>query len=108
MGAPFSDNRDPAPGLDSAEQTKEILALRRDLALAHARLRKFEHDLAATRPLIKAVRDLKVWDYTPYTVNPGPDWVAVDRAAAEELLATLARIDHWVPWRTRLEPRSPL
>ncbi|MFM9262208.1 hypothetical protein ACKAMS_26565 [Rhodococcus sp. 5A-K4] len=107
MGAPFADDRDPESGPDSTEQAKEVLAVRRELALVNARLKRIERDLASTRPLIEAVRGLKVWDYTPYTVNPGQDWVAVDRTAAEELLAALAHIDHWTPWHTRLEPRPP-
>jgi hypothetical protein len=38
-------------------------------------------------------------------VYPDGDWVAVDRHRMEELLAALAAIDHWAPWRTPIEPR---
>lgn len=101
MDTPATDN----PALEPADQAAEVLALRRELTLVRARLQRIEGDLASTRPLVEAVRSLKVWDYTPYGVNPDQDWVAVDRTSAEKLLSALARIDHWAPWRTRLEPR---
>ncbi|MGV9672063.1 hypothetical protein ACWDPV_15955 [Gordonia sp. NPDC003504] len=83
----------------------EVDTLRREVTLLRAHLRRVDKDLKATGPLVEVVRGLTIWDYTPYRVNPGSDWVAIDRTQAEELLATLAAIDHWTPWRTRLEPR---
>ncbi|MEF9411846.1 hypothetical protein V4F30_24420 [Rhodococcus sp. IITD102] len=106
MNTAATGDHGSSPPLDPAALAEEIATLRRELTLVRARLRRIERDLASTRPLVDTVRALKIWDYTPYGVSPGQDWVAVDRTAAEELLAALARIDHWAPWHSRLEPRS--
>ena len=91
----------------TASPDDEATRLRRDVARLEARIGRLERDLASVRPLIDAVRGLKIWDYTPYEVAPDQEWVAIDRGDAEGLLAALARVDHWVPWQTRLEPRPP-
>ena len=64
----------------------------------HAGIDRFTRGFAA-------VRGLDIWDYTPYGVHPGSDWVAIDRTAAAELLAALAGVDHWQPWSTPIEAR---
>lgn len=76
-----------------------------ELQLLRARVGRIERELATTRPLVAAVRSLQIWDYTPYGIDPGSDWVAIDRTAAAELLAALAGIDHWRPWTTPIEAR---
>jgi hypothetical protein len=98
MPEPTGDDVAPPP-------PDEVLQLRRELALLRTRVRRLEHDLASVQPLVEKVRSLGPWDFVPYGVAPDGDWIAVDRTRAEELLAALALIDHWVPWRTRIEPR---
>ncbi|MBM7280056.1 hypothetical protein JTZ10_20110 [Gordonia rubripertincta] len=88
-----------------AELTAEIAALRRQVNVLETRLRRVDRDLASTKPVVEAVRALTIWDHTPYGLNPGTDWVAVDRGRVAELLAALAGVDHWTPWQTPLEPR---
>lgn len=85
--------------------TAEIERMRRELVLLRTRVGRLEREVAAVQPLIRKARDLTPWDFTPYGVAPDGDWVAVDRARAEDLFAALAEIDHWTPWRARIEPR---
>lgn len=95
-----TDTDTDTDGLDS-----QLTALRREVNVLRAHLRRVDADVKSIRPLVDSVRALSIWDFTPYGVSPGRDWVAIDRTQAEELLATLAGIDHWTPWQTRLEPR---
>ncbi|MFJ9392983.1 hypothetical protein ACIRON_29460 [Nocardioides sp. NPDC101246] len=85
--------------------TDDTERMARELVVLRARVAQFERDLASVQPLIQRARDLTPWDFTPYGVRPDGDYVAVDRTKMEELLAALAAIDHWVPWRTPIEPR---
>ncbi|WP_340538834.1 hypothetical protein [Nocardioides sp. GXZ039] len=88
-----------------ADTDRGVEALERELVLLRSRVRRLERDLASLRPLVRTARDLTPWDFTPYQLEPGGDWVAVDRQQIEELLAALAGVDHWAPWRTPIEPR---
>lgn len=104
------DTRDgPAPGDPELAEQHDCAALvgrlTTELELLRARVGRVERDLAATRPLVDAVAGLDIWDFTPYGVTPGSDWVAIDRTAAAELLAALAAVDHWQPWSTPIEAR---
>lgn len=83
----------------------ELARMQRELVILRSRLQRLEREVAAVQPLIQKARDLTPWDFTPYGVAPDGDWVAVDRGRAEGLFAALAGIDHWAPWRTRIEPR---
>ncbi|TQK71882.1 MULTISPECIES: hypothetical protein [unclassified Nocardioides] len=83
----------------------DLPRLERELALSRARVSRLERELASVQPLVQTARHLAPWDFTPYQVYPDGDWVAVDRHRMEELLAALAAIDHWAPWRTPIEPR---
>lgn len=94
-----------APGSGSQGKTAGTAELQRELVILRTRVRRLERELAKVQPLIETARHLAPWDFTPYGVTPGSDWVALDRQRAEELLAALAEIDHWAPWRTRIEPR---
>jgi hypothetical protein len=87
------------------EPTAEIETLRRRNALLEHRVARLERQLASTAPLIEQTRRLAFWDYTPYEVTPDESWVAVDRAKAMALMGALARVDHWDPWGTTIEPR---
>lgn len=99
----MDDETSPAPV--DADLIRRVDALTVELELLRALVGRIEREVAATRPLVSAVRALHIWDYTPYGVAPGSDWVAIDRTAASELLAALAKIDHWRPWSTPIEAR---
>ncbi|MBB3084662.1 hypothetical protein [Geodermatophilus sabuli] len=86
-------------------ETADIARLERELVLLRSRVQRLERDLCSVQPLVRTARRLAPWDFTPYQVRPDGDWVAVDRRRMEELLAALAGIDHWAPWRTPIEPR---
>jgi hypothetical protein len=90
----------PTSGEDSAMQR-----LRHENALLKRRIARLEKDAEAAHALIVQAKSLKLWDFTPYRVQPDDSWVAVDRQSASELLAALAGVDHWDPWHTRIEPR---
>lgn len=94
---------DPAP--QSPDPPTDLAALRRELELLRAHVRRSDRELAALRPLVNAVRDLHIWDHTLYDAIPGADWVAIDRTQAEHVLAALAATDHWLPWQTRIGSR---
>lgn len=95
------DEPEPPPVLP--ENRSEL----RELALLRSRVARLERELASVQPLIERARTLTPWDFTPYQLAPDGDWVAVDRTRMEQLLAALAGVDHWAPWRTRIEPRPP-
>lgn len=80
--------------------------LERENELLRLRLDRLEHEARAMRAVVRQVKQLRVWDFTPYGVHPDEGWVAIDRIAAAELLAALAGVDHWEPWTTRIEPRN--
>ena len=86
-------------------ETPPPTSLEREVALLRARVQRLERELGSVQPLVHTARHLAPWDFTPYQVRPDGDWVAVDRRRMEELLAALAAIDHWAPWRTPIEPR---
>lgn len=85
----------------------EVAALRGQVERLTVRVAQLERELASTAPLVAAVRNARFWDFTPYETCPDPGWVAVDRDTAVELLRSLAETDHWRPWQTTLERRSP-
>ncbi len=62
-------------------------------------------EAASVRPLVQCVKDTRIWDFSPYGIRPDDSWVAIDRLQAAQLLAALARVDHWRPWTTRIDPR---
>lgn len=80
--------------------------MRREMVLLRARVARIERALDSHQPLIAAARGLEPWDFTPYRVQPGGDWIAVERDRMERLLAALAAVDHWTPWQSRIEPRA--
>ncbi|TKG72565.1 hypothetical protein [Prauserella endophytica] len=84
---------------------KELDVLRRENALLRRRIARLERELASVSPLVEQVKHLAFWDFAPYQVGPDESWVAVDRGKAAALMAALARIDHWNPWGTTIEPR---
>jgi len=84
---------------------EQVARLERENALLRLRLDRLEHEVRSIRPLVRQVKKLRIWDFTPYGVHPDESWVAVDRIHAAELLAALAGVDHWEPWTTRIEPR---
>lgn len=86
----------------------ELEHLRRENELLQHRVNRLEREAEAMRGLVNQVKHLKMWDFSPYDVEPDDSWVAVDRKAAEELLAALAAVDHWDPWSTRIEPRPQI
>ena len=86
-------------------ETTDVARPERELLLLRSRIQRLERDLASVQSLVQTARHLAPWDFTPYQVQPDGDWVAVDRRRMEELLAALAAIDHWAPWRTPIEPR---
>jgi hypothetical protein len=105
VGSP-PDN--PEPGTNRRPDdagSAELETLRREIALLHSRVERLEREAAAMRALVAETKRLQLWDFTPYQLHPDESWVAVDRAAATRLLAALARIDHWEPWHSRIEPR---
>ncbi|WP_336157903.1 hypothetical protein [Amycolatopsis sp. VC5-11] len=87
--------------MDSRGETE----LRHENELLRLRVARLERELAAAAGVVREVKDLAFWDFSPYRVSPDASWLAVDRGGAETLLAALARVDHWHPWSTRLEPR---
>jgi hypothetical protein len=84
---------------------EQVARLERENALLRLRLDRLEHEVRSMRPVVRQVKKLRIWDFTPYGVHPDESWVAVDRIHAAELLAALAGVDHWEPWTTRIEPR---
>jgi len=98
-------NAEDGSGAGDAGLADVVRTLTAELELLRARVGRIEREIATTRPLVAAVRGLDIWDYTPYGVHPGSDWVAIDRTAAAELLAALAGVDHWQPWSTPIEAR---
>jgi hypothetical protein len=92
-------------GPDETRQDGTFAQLHREVVLLRSRVARLEREVTSMQPLVGKARALTPWDFTPYGVPPGADWVAVDRAQIEALLAALAEVDHWTPWRTRLEPR---
>jgi hypothetical protein len=85
---------------------EQVARLERENALLRLRLDRLEHEVRSMRPVVRQVKKLRIWDFTPYGVHPDESWVAVDRIHAAELLAALAGVDHWEPWTTRIEPRT--
>jgi hypothetical protein len=83
----------------------ELHRLRRTNALLRARLERLQHEVDTLRPVVREVKALHLWDFTPYGVVPDDSWVGVDRDSAVRLMRALAGADHWAPWRTMLEPR---
>ncbi|MFJ9388776.1 hypothetical protein ACIRON_08155 [Nocardioides sp. NPDC101246] len=92
--------------MTSPSSEDRVAELQRENALLRLRLDRLEHEIASMRPIIQQVKQLQLWDFTPYGVHPDGTWVAVDRTRAAELLAALAGVDHWEPWTTRIEPRT--
>lgn len=86
---------------------QRVAELERENELLRRRLDRLQHEVSAMRPVVQQVKRLRMWDFTPYDVHPDDSWVAIDRDRAAELLAALARVDHWEPWTTRIEPRMP-
>lgn len=84
---------------------EQVARLEHENALLRLRLDRLEHEVRSMRPVVRQVKKLRIWDFTPYGVHPDESWVAVDRIQAAELLAALAGVDHWEPWTTRIEPR---
>ena len=82
-----------------------LAQLERENAMLRGRLARLERALASTRDLVTQVKRLTLWDYAPYELNPDETWLAVDRAQATALMSALARVDHWHPWDTPIEPR---
>jgi hypothetical protein len=91
------------PSLES--MADELRRLRKSNELLRARVNRLEHEVGTLRPVIREVKSLRLWDFTPYGVVPDDSWVGVDRDGAVELMRALAGADHWTPWHTRLEPR---
>ena len=83
----------------------ELESLRRENELLRNKVARLERETEAMRSLVQQVKQLKMWDFSPYGVRPDDNWVAIDRKAAADLLAALAAVDHWDPWSTRIEPR---
>lgn len=90
---------------DHPDAGDELTALRRENALLRLRVDRLERELSEATPLIEQAKHLSVWDFVPYEVTPDDSWVAVDRDTMAALMAALARIDHWNPWGTDIEPR---
>ncbi|MQA82982.1 MAG: hypothetical protein GEV10_31780 [Streptosporangiales bacterium] len=84
----------------------EITELRGRVRYLSERVRQLERELAATEPVVAAVRRARMWDFVPYEATPDPDWVAIDRQDAQNLLRALAGTDHWRPWTTVIERRG--
>ncbi len=82
-----------------------VEALHRQNALLEQQVTRLRRQLASVTPLVEQAKHLAFWDFTPYEVSPDDTWVAVDREKAAALMAALARIDHWNPWGTTIEPR---
>ncbi|MDQ0379483.1 hypothetical protein [Amycolatopsis thermophila] len=96
---------DNAVTRQSREDATELEALRQENALLRRRAARLERDLASVAPLVEQVKHLSFWDFAPYGVAPDESWVAVDRGKATAVMGALARIDHWNPWSTTIEPR---
>jgi hypothetical protein len=86
---------------------ERVTQLELENQLLRLRLDRLSHEVRSMRPIVQRVKDLQIWDFTPYGIHPDESWVAIDRTRAEELLAALAGVDHWEPWSTRIEPRTP-
>ena len=67
------------------QQTVERVAqLERENELLRLRLDRLEHEVRSMRPVVQQVKKLRIWDFTPYGVQPDGSWVAVDRTCAAE------------------------
>lgn len=82
-----------------------LAQLERENAMLRSRVTRLERALASTADLVTAVKHLALWDYAPYELAPDETWLAVDRSQAGALMSALARVDHWHPWETPIEPR---
>lgn len=82
------------------------MRLRAELQRLRCRVGELERAVVGYERLVTAVRRARVWEFAPYDQPPDGSWVALDREDAHRLMQSLAGIDHWRPWQSRLEARS--
>lgn len=83
----------------------ELDELRAECARLRRQLVQARREVEAARPVLAALAQARIWDFTPYEVELDSDWVAIDRDDAQRLITALAANDHWRPWRATLERR---
>jgi hypothetical protein len=103
--APISDSDFPAPASTVPAELAELAELRAECALLRCQSARLRRQLDAALPVLAALAEARIWDFTPYQVELDADWLAIDRDDAQRLMATLAANDHWRPWRRTLERR---
>lgn len=101
----MSDIRGPNEDHDVDEQSSHEAPLLQNNQSLQRRVDHLERQLEVASELVQRVKNLKIWDFSPYEITPDSSWVAIDREEASELLRTISHIDHWAPWETTIEPR---
>lgn len=83
----------------------EQAELRGECALLRRQADRMRRQLDAALPVLAALAQARIWDFTPYGVELDADWLAIDRDDAQRLMTLLAANDHWRPWARTLERR---
>ena len=89
----------------AGSESIELAELRAECALLRQQSARLRRQLDAALPVLSALAEARIWDFTPYQVELDGDWLAIDRDDAQRLMTALAANDHWRPWRRTLERR---
>lgn len=88
-----------------ADLRAELTELRGECALLRRQAARMRRQIDAARPVLTALAQAQIWDFSPYEVQLDADWLAIDRDDAQRLMTALAANDHWRPWTRTLERR---
>ena len=83
----------------------ELAEARRECAMLRIQVGGLRRRVDAAMPVLSALAQARIWDFAPYQVELGDEWLAIDRDDAQRLMTALAANDHWRPWARTLERR---
>ena len=89
----------------TTSESDELAELRAECARLRSQTARMRRQLDAALPVLAALAQARIWDFTPYEVELDADWLAIDRDDAQRLMTALAANDHWRPWGRTLERR---